>query len=695
MNVLKYRVSLDMFDTLSQITIKAKKGDSACQIHITLTENGKVYKINDGCYATFNAKKSDGNFIYDKCTIENNTILYDFSSSIDENGVCQVSALEGNVDCEVTLYNANGEQLTSPRFILYIDGTVYDGEEIISTPSADVLKSLITEAKNTINEVETKLENGDFVGERGEAFTYEDFTEEQLASLKGEKGDKGDKGDTGNITNLDQTYNPESENAQSGKAVAEAIKRDKILGYITYEFVSNGNDNDGTITITDCDTNIMGDFEIPSNMVISRELDNTQGGTYIHTWSYPITVIGDNAFAECKHLTNIRIPNVVTTIDNNAFGSCYGLKNIAIPDSVITIGNSAFGSCYSLKNVSLGNSVTTIGDGAFASYSGLTNITIPVSVANIGNGAFKGNTITDVYYKGTKEQWDAIEIGENNDWINTATIHYNQELATEDYVNKQIANIEVEVDQTYNPTSENAQSGKAVNEAVKIENNYANNTFANALKSTVMGNPVIIDDVSPITHDLKVKLTGIEDYSGVTVSRVGKNLFDISNIITSERLSIKDDRSFCVVGVPVCGLGTLKSLCPNLRVGDIFTISFNTTSSIKQAYSWANVYMNSGTSHVATQVMLDNYIGFYGNDNGAVISDLQIEIGNTKTEYEPYFDVQRQTITANKDGTVEGFTSLYPTTVLVSDNNGVTIKCEYNKDIVKGFAELTKLILNS
>lgn len=34
-------------------------------------------------------------------------------------------------------------------------------------------------------------------GEKGDAFTYEDFTEEQLALLKGDKGDKGEKGDQG------------------------------------------------------------------------------------------------------------------------------------------------------------------------------------------------------------------------------------------------------------------------------------------------------------------------------------------------------------------------------------------------------------------------------------------------------------------------------------------------------------------
>lgn len=34
-------------------------------------------------------------------------------------------------------------------------------------------------------------------GEKGDSFTYEDFTAEQLASLKGEKGDKGETGPQG------------------------------------------------------------------------------------------------------------------------------------------------------------------------------------------------------------------------------------------------------------------------------------------------------------------------------------------------------------------------------------------------------------------------------------------------------------------------------------------------------------------
>lgn len=84
-------------------------------------------------------------------------------------------------------------------------------------------------------------------GDKGNPFTYEDFTAEQLASLKGKDGIDGKDGTDGytpqkgvdyftpediaglNIPSVDQTFNPTSENAQSGKAVAEAIapKADK------------------------------------------------------------------------------------------------------------------------------------------------------------------------------------------------------------------------------------------------------------------------------------------------------------------------------------------------------------------------------------------------------------------------------------------------------------------------------------
>jgi hypothetical protein len=52
----------------------------------------------------------------------------------------------------------------------------------------------VIEFKNVDGEVVKRI---DIKGAKGDPFTYEDFTEEQLEALKGEKGDKGEKGEKG------------------------------------------------------------------------------------------------------------------------------------------------------------------------------------------------------------------------------------------------------------------------------------------------------------------------------------------------------------------------------------------------------------------------------------------------------------------------------------------------------------------
>ena len=63
-----------------------------------------------------------------------------------------------------------------------------------------------------------------------------------------------------------------------------------------------------------------------------------------------------------------------------------------------------------------------------------------------------------------------------------------------------------DIDLTYSPTSENAQSGKAVTEAVKEEEQRSNNVFANALKGSASGSAVRMDDTSPVEHTIGVKV---------------------------------------------------------------------------------------------------------------------------------------------------------------------------------------------
>ena len=51
--------------------------------------------------------------------------------------------------------------------------------------------------------------------------------------------------------------------------------------------------------------------------------------------------------------------------------------------------------------------------------------TIPASVTDIYTGAFYGcDGLTDVYFLGTREAWDAVDIGEDNDALRAATVHF-------------------------------------------------------------------------------------------------------------------------------------------------------------------------------------------------------------------------------------------------------------------------------
>lgn len=111
----------------------------------------------------------------------------------------------------------------------------------------------------------------------------------------------------------------------------------------------------------------------------------------------------------------------VTAIGNRAF-SYGGLTSITIPDSVTTIGYAAFSNCTRLTNVTIPDSVTTISYETFNYCSSLTSIEIPASVTIIGDEAFSScSGLTNVIFKGTVEQWNAMQFGRSWNYSVPAT----------------------------------------------------------------------------------------------------------------------------------------------------------------------------------------------------------------------------------------------------------------------------------
>lgn len=92
---------------------------------------------------------------------------------------------------------------------------------------------------------------------------------------------------------------------------------------LTYRAYSN------RIEIIDCD-------EAVTEVVIPEEIDGL-----------PVTKIGDEAFAKCRYLPDITIPDSIVSIGSYAFYNCYLFTSLTIPKNVTHIGADICGMCES------------------------------------------------------------------------------------------------------------------------------------------------------------------------------------------------------------------------------------------------------------------------------------------------------------------------------------------------------------
>ena len=147
-----------------------------------------------------------------------------------------------------------------------------------------------------------------------------------------------------------------------------------------------------------------------------------------------IQTIEDYAFINCTELSSLTtrgqttsIPNGITTINAGTFTYCEKLNDFNFPDSVTSIGLAAFSECHSFTKITLPNYLKTIEAWAFYQCERLDSVKIPVSVDTVGIWAFHDTTtathtskpFSEVYYTGTKTDWDNLVNSANFDNSNT------------------------------------------------------------------------------------------------------------------------------------------------------------------------------------------------------------------------------------------------------------------------------------
>lgn len=138
-----------------------------------------------------------------------------------------------------------------------------------------------------------------------------------------------------------------------------------------------------------------------------------------------------------EYMGNIKAVYVgagITGIGDHAFHDPYqvnAIEKLVVSNSVKAIGRDAFNNC-GLQYVILGDGVEAIEEGAFWGAE-IDTLYLGENIRHIGQNAFNsnsifhamspGSTVTNLFYAGTREQWNQIDIEEGNSLIGVSDVN--------------------------------------------------------------------------------------------------------------------------------------------------------------------------------------------------------------------------------------------------------------------------------
>lgn len=217
-------------------------------------------------------------------------------------------------------------------------------------------------------------------------------------------------------------------------------------------------------------------------------------------------------------------------------------------------------------------------------------------------------------------------------------------------------------------------------------------SVANALKGHKTGVAISASDVSPIEHELDIKITG-ENVEGTVVKRYGKNLANLLKDYDSGGSNKTDTRLMSGRTGHYC---SIVPVIPNT----VYKISKETAASGRFRYFYYDRNPIDGTVMSIGGVYNDSqYRGEVTTPAnckyllvawGTVLENFQVELGKNYTEFEPY--IEPVEAMADAEGNVKGLASLAPSMTLTTDNAGAVIECEYNRDANKVVTDLENQI---
>ncbi len=660
-----YPLVLDLHTAVSQASIPVPRGDTARSLSITLCEDGKAFELPIGVYAVFTGEKADGTTLVNHCIIERGVIKYYFTK--------QTTSAIGRIAAQIKVYDADGGLITSPRITIIVHETAVT-EGIDSKNESTVLEDIITtEAKRV--EAEALREEAEALREQAEASRVkaEDEREDAFAKAK---------------------FSFEEERAE---IVADMV--------------------DAKTDIIESATNAVNNKTAESLGEIKNATDS-----YVSSAKTEIFESKEKEVKDAKQ--EIQSEKVIAISDlteskNAAVGDIQELRAYVDEKEKLLWSNDDIDSAFpettllplpDYKKYKSFRFVFVTGSRWSHGFSKKETI-LPSLILELGQyGEVIGKS------GGGYEPCRQVHIDENG------VVSFTDNLSSSDDTEiipiriYGILNNEMSIDYVEDIREEASNAVKTANEAkeialsVKPTDNILMKKFSNALVGEASNAVVKLYDISPIEHELDVKVSGVDKPSSVKLYRYGKNLLieptskdKISyenGVYTQSELDTANRVLFMFQQLD--GYSQLAlSQANNLKAGNRYAITLDVVDAPKDTMNFrigvSGVILNN-TAYYKMWLPAGTYTLSFDlfNDTQGSISwgNMVLEAGATATEYDPHY-VEPTEYTPNEDGVVEGVMSVYPTTTLICDTDGVIIDASYNKDSNKVVTSLEEGIASS
>lgn len=207
-----------------------------------------------------------------------------------------------------------------------------------------------------------------------------------------------------------------------------------------------------------------------------------------------------------------------------------------------------------------------------------------------------------------------------------------------------------------------------INKSVDDVKSYVNNNFSNALKGSKSGSAILIDDISPVTHEMGVKVRG-------------KNLFDINGFINltgnSTYYGINDNGELYVKQSDYRD----DTVIPAFVTLEAGTYTLSNTTPITSNFKLINLTDNTVISYnnnITFSIEKATSLGIKcWQAADTVIGKLQLELGTTPTDYTSYVpDLTAVKVTRcgknfiDIDSIANDIVAKYPTTCEITEFDG-------------------------